>query len=74
MKNCVVSWIPNKIDISQDSEKGWAVLKFGVDDDYVELMFPTTAIEPLFKQIMTTIDQNEEAYQAQKAGEGQPRN
>jgi len=36
MKNCVVSWVPNKIDIAQDREKGWAVLKFGVDDDYAE--------------------------------------
>jgi hypothetical protein len=66
MKNCVVSWVPNKIDIAQDSEKGWAVLKFGVDDDYVELMFPRSAIEPLFKQITDTLDQNDEAYRAER--------
>lgn len=74
MKNCIVSWVPNSIDIAQDPEKGWAVLKFGKDDDYVELMFPKSAIEPLFKQIITTIEQNDEAYQAEKDGEGQTRN
>jgi len=74
MKNCIISWVPNKIDIAQDPEKGWAVLKFGKDDDYVELMFPKSAIEPLFKQIITTIEQNDEAYQAEKEGEAQARN
>ena len=74
MKNCIVSWVPNKIDIGQDSKKGWAVLKFGVDDDYVELMVPRNAIEPLFKQIQSTLEQNDEVYQAEKDAEGQPRN
>ena len=68
MKNCVVSWVPNKIDIAQDPEKGWAVVKFGRDDDYVELMFPKSAVEPLFKQIVDTIKQNDELYQAEQAG------
>jgi len=66
MKNCVASWVPNAIDISQDTEKGWAVLKFAHDDDYVELMFPRSAIEPLFKQITETLDQNDETYRAER--------
>ena len=64
MKNCVVSWVPNKIDIAQDPVMGSAVLKFGVDDDYVELMFPKSAVEPLFKQIVDTLKHNDETFQA----------
>jgi len=66
MKNCIVSWVPNKIDISQDPEKGWAVLRFARDDDYVELMFPRSAIEPLFKQIVDTLQHNDETYREEK--------
>ena len=70
MKNCIVSWVPNKIDIAQDPEKGWAVLKFGKDDDYVELMFPKSAIGPLFQQIQTTLDHNTQQYQAEQDEDG----
>lgn len=67
MKNRIVSWVPNKIDIAQDPVKGWAVVKFGKDDDYVELMFPKSAVEPLFKQIVDTLKHNDETYQAEQA-------
>jgi hypothetical protein len=67
MKNCVASWIPNAIDIAQDPEKGWVVLKFAHDDDYVELMFPKSSVDPLFKQILATVQHNDESFQA-----GQP--
>lgn len=64
MKNCVVSWVPNKIDIAQDREKGWAVLKFGVDDDYVELMFPKNAVQPLFQRIVDTLELDDTSSQS----------
>jgi hypothetical protein len=70
MKNRIVSWIPNAIDISQDPVKGWAVLKFGVDDDYVELMFPQSAIGPLLKQIQATLEQNDRDFQTEHRDEG----
>jgi hypothetical protein len=69
MKNCIASWIPNAINISQDPVKGWAVLKFGVDNDYVELMFPKSAIGPLLQQIQAALEQNDKDFQAEHRDE-----
>ena len=69
MKNCIASWIPNAIDISQDPVKGWAVLKFGVDDDYVELMFPKSTIGSLLQRIQATLEQNDKDFQAEHRDE-----
>jgi hypothetical protein len=70
MKNCIASWVPNAIDISQDPVKGWAVLKFAHDDDYVELMFPKSAVGPLLQQIQATLEQNDKDFQAEQDGAG----
>ena len=67
MKNCVASWVPNAIDISQDPVKGCAVLKFARDDDYVELMFPKSAVQPLFQRIVETLELNDKNSQADKS-------
>ena len=66
MKNCVASWVPDAIDIAQDPAKGWAVLKFGRGDDYVELMFPKSAVRPLLQKIIETVELNDkDAAQAE---------
>ena len=39
------------------------MLKFGVDDDYVELMFPKNAVQPLFQRIVDTLELDDTSSQ-----------
>jgi hypothetical protein len=55
MKNRISSFIPNVINTQESPDGEQIGLQFGKDDDFVEVIFPKTALPQLFGSILSQL-------------------
>lgn len=55
MKNCIVDWAVDSVNITEDPTKDLAKLQFGKCDDFVQLRFQKNALPTLFQHILDSL-------------------